>query len=546
MKYKITTYILIFMLFTLISCRKNYTDDKEFERNISYVENAPLIYLSENPITTPISINDKKEATEFLLYSLAQNYINEDCLPSKKLILKSISIFRQEHLAQQELEALFLLSEIYKSQDDIDSVTTVIQDAIHTARRIDDKTWLFYLHYHLSKLYLNELNSRMFAKHQTLANKYTQEIDTCDLSLSTKILIAENFINLRQYRKCYEKLLEIESVISLQNAFYNKVKRLQGIALYKMQEWDSSIRIMEGLTHNENSNKNKFTCHSILSYCYYHKQDFNNAKKHKDLAIEYDIYNINNFEKIEFYDFCARLAEIEHNKEEQLKWLILLDDQHKDIIENINSQSLDKAIQSYTSRIEKKLFREKLKTYRFIVWGLLISLFIGFIIHIKKKKKQLLQIFALQQQIDSLEQLRNIKDEVRNFIFRDFEIAKKIAMLRATQQVQSAKFLKDLEKYHITKNNDLLDTDWEQFYKHINLTFDGFHSKLRNEYPTLNEKEIQLCCLLISDFKTEEIAAIWMNSIFSVHKYKTNVRKKINAPEGADIIAFLKEKLSLQ
>ena len=546
MKYKITTYILIFMLFTLISCRKNYTYDKEFDRNISYVENAPHIYLSNNPITTPIHINDKKEATEFLLYALAQNYINEDCLPSKKLILKSIGIFRQEHLAQQELEALYLLSEICKSRNDIDSVTTVIQDAIHTARRIDDKTWLFYLHYHLSKLYLSELNSHMFAKHQTLANKYIQEIDPCDLSISTKILIAENFINLRQYRECYEKLLEIESVISPQNAFYNKMKRLQGIVLYKMQEWDSSIRIMEGLTNNENSNKNKFTCHSILSYCYYHKQDFNNAKKHKDLAIKYDIYNINNFEKIEFYDFCARLAEIEHNKEEQLKWLILLDDQHKDIIENINSQSLDKAIQSYTSRLEKKLFREKLKTYRFIVWGLLISLFIGFIIHIKKKKKQLLQIFALQQQIDSLEQLRNIKDEVRNFIFRDFEIAKKIAMLRATQQVQSVKFLKDLERYHITKNNDLLDTDWERFYKHINLTFDGFHSKLRNEYPTLNEKEIQLCCLLISDFKTEEIAAIWINSIFSVHKYKTNVRKKINAPEGADIIAFLKEKLSLQ
>ena len=86
------------MLFTLISCRKNYTYDKEFDRNISYVENAPHIYLSNNPITTPIHINDKKEATEFLLYALAQNYINEDCLPSKKLILKSIGIFRQEHL----------------------------------------------------------------------------------------------------------------------------------------------------------------------------------------------------------------------------------------------------------------------------------------------------------------------------------------------------------------------------------------------------------------------------------------------------------------
>lgn len=543
MKYKTTASILIFMLFTLISCRKNHTDDKEFDRNISYVENAPSIYLSKNPITTPIHINDKKEATEFLLYALAQNYINEDCLPSKKLILKSIDVFRQEHLAQQELEALYLLSEIYKSQNDIDSVTTVIQDAIHTARRIDDKTWLFYLHYNLSKLYLNELNSQMFAKHRALANKYIQEIDPYDLSLSTKILIAENFINLQQYRECYEKLLEIESVINPQNVFYNKIKRLQGISLYKMQEWDSSIKIMEKLVNNEKSNKNKFTCHSILSYCYYQKKDFNNAEKHKDIAIKYNIYNINNFERIEFYSFCVMLAELRHNKEEQLKWLILLDNQHKDIIENINSQSLNKAIQSYTSRLEKKQFREEIRIYRFVVWGLFISLFFGLIIHFNKKKKQFLQIIALQQQIDSLERLPNMKDEVRKFILRDFEIAKKIAILRVTQHAQSAKFLKDIEKYHITENNDLLDTNWEQFYKHIDLSFDGFHSKLRNEYPTLNEKEIQLCCLLISDFKTEEIAAIWMNSIFSVHKYKTNVRKKINAPEGADIIAFLKEKL---
>lgn len=52
--------------------------------------------------------------------------------------------------------------------------------------------------------------------------------------------------------------------------------------------------------------------------------------------------------------------------------------------------------------------------------------------------------------------------------------------------------------------------------------------------------------MLLSSFKTEEIAAIWMNSIFSVHKYKTNVRKMIEAPEGADIIVFLTKKLSLQ
>lgn len=51
--------------------------------------------------------------------------------------------------------------------------------------------------------------------------------------------------------------------------------------------------------------------------------------------------------------------------------------------------------------------------------------------------------------------------------------------------------------------------------------------------------------MLVSGFKTEEIAAIWMNSVFSVHKYKTNIRKKIGIPEGGDIVLFLVEKLDL-
>ena len=65
---------------------------------------------------------------------------------------------------------------------------------------------------------------------------------------------------------------------------------------------------------------------------------------------------------------------------------------------------------------------------------------------------------------------------------------------------------------------------------------------IKEKHSSLNEKEIQLCCMMIAGFKTEEIAAIWMQSIFSVHKYKTNIRKKIKAPDGANIIKFILQK----
>ena len=92
---------------------------------------------------------------------------------------------------------------------------------------------------------------------------------------------------------------------------------------------------------------------------------------------------------------------------------------------------------------------------------------------------------------------------------------------------------------NITQNNSLLTTQWDNFYKHIDLSFDNFYTLLKDNFSDLNEKALQLCCMMVAGFKTEEIAAIWMQSIFSVHKYKTNIRKKLKTPEGANIIAFL-------
>ena len=80
---------------------------------------------------------------------------------------------------------------------------------------------------------------------------------------------------------------------------------------------------------------------------------------------------------------------------------------------------------------------------------------------------------------------------------------------------QSAKLLKEIEKFNFIKYNDLLTIQWNCFYKPIDLSFDNIYSMLKENYSCLNEKEMQLCCMMIAGFKTEEIAAIWMQSIFS-------------------------------
>lgn len=544
MKLDICLFLLTISF--LFSCRPEHSSKYNFDDKVLFIENDPHSYLSGIDTTGFPQIKNGKEATDFILSALALNYMNNDYYPSKEQLQTSIRIFKAEKLAQQQLEAQYLLAGVYRKEKALSHEVDVIEEAIELANQEGDKEWLFYLYSYLGDMYINQFNMFQFVKYLTLANQCIKDIALADMSLSTKIQLAKNLLYTEHYQDSYEILKDLENDVSMNNTYCNDIKRLLGVALYKMNQLDSCIEKMNDALVTEKSLKHLFTCHSILTYCYYKKNNLAKAELHKKLAKKYDTDEDIRLSEIEFYTLCAEFAKANHNLEEQIDCLNKVKESYTSVIDHISGQSLNEAIQSYTRIHEKRIFNKQIAAYRYVLISFLLIVCISLIVYIRIRKKQVYKILALQRQIDSLENLRNMKDEVKGFIMRDFEIAKKIAILRNTQQVQSAKFLKDLEKHHIIEGNDLLTMNWDQFYKYIDLSFDGFYSKLAKEYPTLNEKELQLCCMLMAGFKTDEIAAIWMNSVFSVHKYKTNVRKKINAQEGADIIAFLSENLSLQ
>lgn len=55
----------------------------------------------------------------------------------------------------------------------------------------------------------------------------------------------------------------------------------------------------------------------------------------------------------------------------------------------------------------------------------------------------------------------------------------------------------------------------------------------------MNEKEIQLCCLLKADFSTKEINMLTRQSLQTIYQRKTQIRQKLDLAEGDDIAAKL-------
>ena len=78
--------------------------------------------------------------------------------------------------------------------------------------------------------------------------------------------------------------------------------------------------------------------------------------------------------------------------------------------------------------------------------------------------------------------------------------------------------------------------DWSSIYQTIDLVYDGFYTRLRDKYKdVLNEKELQLCCLLKADFTTKEINMLTRQSLQTIYQRKTQVRQKLSLAEAEDI-----------
>lgn len=266
--------------------------------------------------------------------------------------------------------------------------------------------------------------------------------------------------------------------------------------------------------------------------------------------------------------YYETLSKIEESREEYSKSLNsykLYANYQDSIYHDKEKKSLAEIEQKYnftqTNEHNHQLRNEKKITTLTIIILCFISLFIylKLLQKVKNKKNELYEaeekLNILQFMLDNnnnanhidSENISNLNEEeketmLKSFLLQQLDISTKIALLNAQNS--------DKHKPFLTKFNEIMygeqrafKLNWEELYPLFNMLYKNFVHTLHTEFTVLTEKDIQLCCLLLINLTTSEITLLMEQSINTVHKRKTEIRKKLNMTAGADIASFFKENI---
>lgn len=216
MKKQSIYFLVIIILLVQTSCQQNNEEEDFFNNQITLLENNPRLYLSKIDSTQVTNLNNSKEATHFLLVSLANYYVN-NYYPPKEVLQKSIHIFTKKKLIQQQLESLLFLAKTYKKEKNLKMEVQAIEKAIDIASQIEDKEWLCCLYGYLGDMYIRKYNMLKFIKYQTLANQCIEDIAFRDMDISTQVQTAKSFlyIYLLQIRPMVDVKANLEEDLNL-------------------------------------------------------------------------------------------------------------------------------------------------------------------------------------------------------------------------------------------------------------------------------------------------------------------------------------------
>ena len=560
---------LIVIVIGLLSCHSGQLD-KVLQQADSLVENAPdsaLALLSSFP--HPETLNQADFAAYQLMYTKAKDKCYIDLSRDTTLILKSLVYYKKHGNASQKGWSNYYAGRVYEEAGKLFEAGLYFLKAAESAGEIPDPLLGMMANYYLGELHdkqyafdksLEAYKTSYVIYSKTTGDKYTSALlhsigsgYGINGDRDSAYYYLDKALEIARKRKDTMEMAAICNDIGLylqEDSQYPKAKYYLQQSLSFGNDSDGMITRKMALAKN---------------YAYLNEPDsaFLLLNEVKSVVEELDDIEL----RAVYYSALAKTEAASKNYESaffyQNRYVACVDSVYQ--LQRKSSLAEVEQIYNYIKYQEEN---EKLHTvqHRTIVigWIILSLLLVVFLVigGMKWKKKQ--DLSKAEDTVDALRKMEKVNkstcnnDAGKQVALSGYSDEEKDMMVKKAlfMQLNITKVLSQLdeksekEQPFIEKFNSLfygeqytLEIDWNELYLLIDLLYNDFAGKLRNHYSKiLLEKEIQLCCLLKANMDTTEIACVMKQSINTVRTRKTSIRKKLKAPDGADIIIVLEER----
>ena len=367
----------------------------------------------------------------------------------------------------------------------------------------------------------------------------------------------------------------------------NVVRRNYADLLGEIGHTDRAIRMLEELTEEYRKADNWLQVESLysLSRMWLNKSNKQHAEQYmheaEDLFAKYK--DSSEFDPAAEAEFLAHRQVLEYAQKGSYHFYPLVEYHNhwseKDYVRYRVAEAKERSIRDLRERnLYLTISRQRTA---FVVLGLLMAVLVlcSLLLYLYRRRKRML--IEKEEEIETLREMLNASARqetpkhsdtsetpdilensntsanpaqsttIQQLMLRQLGIIKTIA---GTPTEANRHLLARLMALNETTADALID--WQSIYQTIDLVYDGFYTKLVEKYgirelkdvqgnemqttigqgPLLNEKEIQLCCLLRAGFSTKEINMLTRQSMQTIYQRKTQIRQKLGLQEGEDII----------
>ncbi len=540
--YRIKYCLLVIYILTIcISCSQQSRKAKVlFDQAEALLESHPdsaLMLLDS--MADPESLN-KKMYNEYYLLNIQVKDKNFIDIKEDTFIYDVARYFESKNDKTKAAIALFYTGRI-KYQND--KTTEAIEHLLHAkeyAEDVSNHNLLGLIHFDTGNIYRHQGKYTKFIEQLLLAKNYFVQSKNKKNEIYTLGFIGDAYLfteppqidsTIFYNTKALEYARKIKDTLNIEGALrniaiayqqkrdYEKAKQYINQAIEMDQKQSQFINYRTKVRMLIDMNQTD-------SAIYYMKKIDPKVRYSNDLVSRYTYYRL-------FYSIYKNKGNYDLALKNYEEVSILKDS----IYAKNRAEDLETMQRKYEkSQLQNKYIRTRVQQ-QFLIMALLAAILVIILliwmIHTMRRNKNR-KIKEIEQNILTLENIQKDKEnKMKQYLVEKLDITRKLIYLQTTDPKKTSLVIKNYQELFNSKLDKHLE--WDELYSLINELYNGFVDRLKRKYPDLDEKELQICCLVYAEFKNDEIAFFTGYAKTSLRTIKSGLKEKLNLKTVEDI-----------